>query len=155
MVERTDWRAVNEGNLARTWERRLKPKEEPKRVRRVRPWLKTVVWFSALWVGGVGAVALAEHVMVMGYKVDALSSQANALQRQNQALNSSVATMTSASAMASDATRLHVQLVNPSVVVPARVAIHKVPAHLQVVSKRGWMGDVSFWIKSLNRAMAK
>ncbi|MDA8194816.1 MAG: hypothetical protein M0Z53_12585 [Thermaerobacter sp.] len=113
MVDTREWKMVNEGNLARTWERRLKPRNKPRPRRQLAPWVGGTAWIAGLWVAGVAATWLAIHVVLMGYQVDALQSQLTAATRQNQNLKATVATMTSATVLRSDALRLKVQMVTP------------------------------------------
>ncbi len=147
MVERSQWKMVNEGNLARTWERRLKPREAPRPRRRLAPWARTAIWLGFLWIGGVVATWLAIEVVMTGYQVDALNNQYTALVRQNQSLKVTVAELTSAATLQKDASKLKVQLVVPKtpLVTSARSSAPSSP---------GWLASVSRWIIDLRGALA-
>lgn len=147
MVERESWKLVNEGNLARTWERRLKPRPHPKPIKRIRPWVRTAIWIGTMWLSAGMATLLAVHVMVMGYQVDALKQQYVGLTRQNQEIRLAVSERTSAAAVAQDAAKYHMTLVMPPATVsPRRI---KTPARFHEVK---WAQKVSWFINQMRGA---
>lgn len=158
MVEERVWRVENEGNLARTWEQRLKPKEEPRvhRVRRRRwaPWIKPAAWIGGLWAGAVVATFLATQVMTMSYHYDQLNNQYAALTRQNQSLQSTLASMTTAQAMAADAARLKVSMVQPDSV-PVAVSGSTHHHVVRAAAPRSTMGQITTWIQNLSQTLAR
>lgn len=149
------WRVENEGNLARTWERRLKPRVQPKvRRRRVAaPWLGTVGWIGAIWTGAIVASALAIHVMTMSYRYDQMNQEYAALVRQDQQLGAVVASMTSAQALTRDAARLKVSVVAPDSNAAAKklIAVHRRPA----ANAMSPVQLVTSWIQRLGKSLGQ
>jgi hypothetical protein len=113
MVEQKSWRVVNEGNLARTWERRLKPRPHRQPQRRPARWVGWAAWIGMVWLGAVVAAVLATAVMTQGYRVDQLDQQYTNLIRQNQSLKATVATMVSADQINQRAAQWHLQWTEP------------------------------------------
>lgn len=147
MVEHSQWKMVDEGNLARTWERRLKPREVSRPRRRWAPWARTVMWLGLLWVACVVATWLAIEVVLTGYRVDALNRQYTSLVRQNQTLKVKVAEMTSAAALQRDAAKYKVRLVVP------KSAPVRPPYRPVTTPALGW-STVSQWIVGLRGAIS-
>lgn len=154
MVEqKQSGRVENEGSLARSWEQRLKPRmnPSPKRRRRVMaPWVRPATWIFSLWGGALIASLLAIHVLTMSFQYNQLSQQYTALTRQNQALSAAVATKDTPQALARDAVRLKVPLVEPRIVTKPTVRVQPVQSrHLSLV------GQMTAWIRGLNHAQAR
>ncbi|POB09351.1 hypothetical protein [Sulfobacillus sp. hq2] len=151
MIDRDPWNQYNEGNLARQWEKKLRPRKQPKPKVQRKPWVRTVLWISALWGAGMIASILAIHVMVMGYQVDRLESQYTQLHRQQQVLSLTVTDLTSPRALAADASRLHLTMVVPKTQTPApkRSVAHQVPRYAT------WPQLVSQWIIHLREAVTR
>ena len=152
MVEERVWQVENEGTLARSWEQKLKPRVEP-RVRRRRalaPSTRTVGWIASMWAGAAVATFLAIHVMTMSYHYDQLNQEYAAVTRQNQSLQMSVASLTSASALQADAVRLKV-----AVVVPARVARKGVAPAQHAAKSATFMQQVTQWMQNLSTSLGR
>ncbi len=150
MIDRDPRNQYNEGNLARTWEKKLRPKIQPSPKRRPKLWTKTVLWISALWGAGMMASILAIHVMVMGYQVDQLQTQYTQLHRQQQVLSLTVTTLSSPRALAADASRMHLTMVTPQTAGPAVRSNVSAPAHFST-----WPQLVSLWIGRLREAVTR
>jgi hypothetical protein len=148
MIDREPWNNINEGTLARTWEKRLRPKTAPRP--NPRTWRKTVLWISSLWVAGMVASVLAVHVMVMGYQVDNLQTQFSQLTREQQTLSLTVTTLSSPRSLAQDAQHMHLTMVTPKV-----IASNRVPALQTVSAHATWTQLVSQWIGDLHGAVTK
>lgn len=141
------WRMENEGNLARTWQERLKPQRKAKVRRRLkRPWLGTAVWIFGLWLAGFSAAGLAIQSMTLSYHYDQLNQQYDNMTRQNQTLAAEVASLTSAPQLARDAARLHVTVVHPKPAVFSRWV--RTPKR----APSSWIDRVTAWIQGLGRA---
>ena len=136
-----------EGNLARTWEKKLRPKMTPRPRRKFNGLAQTVFWIMGVWAVGLGASLLAVHVLVMGYQVDALSSQYTALSRQNQVLAARVTQLSSPQVLAVDSQKYHVDLKVPMVHTGIQIAAPK------AVKSTPWYGRVSQWILALRQAL--
>lgn len=154
MVEEREWRIDNEGVLARTWEKRLMPREERAgRSDRVAPsWFKIVGWIAGLWAGAAIASLLAIHVMMMSYHYDQLNQEYASLVRQNQSLGMSVASMTSARSLAQDAAKLKVQVVIPQ---PMRPSVMTVRSIQTQPSSSGAVARITRWIRNLSRTLVR
>lgn len=145
------WRIQNEGNLARNWEERLKPRTEPhvRRKKRVlAPWARTVLWIGSIWSGALVASFLAIHVMMMSYHYDQLNQQYANLARKNQTLAAALAQKTSAQSLAQDAAKLHVSVQNVKVkpvLNPIKPAQPTPPAPS--------IHSVTTWIRQLSRSL--
>jgi len=152
MIEERTWREDSEGNLARTWEQRLKPRVEPRSRRRriFIPWAGTVVWIGAVWIGAVIASVLAIHVLTMSYQYDQMNQQYSALVRNNQSLAMSVASLTSVNALQQDAARLKVSMVVPEIqtMTPAHMATRSVksPTIIEIMTS---------WIRNMSHSLAR
>lgn len=166
MVEERVWQGESEGNLARRWEGRLKPRIEPgdrlaTRHRRVAPWVGTVAWLGMLWAGAAMVALIATQVMTMSYHYDQMNQNYSALTRQEQSLQATVATMTSAHALAQDAARLHVVLVVPGSTVSHSVARAKGPVGTTAVQaprqSHGGLGvaTVTAWMQKLSQTLGQ
>ncbi len=144
------WRTQNEGNLARAWEERLKPRVAPtvRRRRAVAPWVRVVAWIGGIWAAALIPTILAVHVLTMSYHYDQLNQRYAALVRQDQVLAATVATKSSPAALTRDSVRLKVPLVMPrdeTASKPVHVATHSVaPMH-----------RVTLWISGLNHALER
>lgn len=115
MLDREEWQGVSEGNLARTWEKKLRPREyQTVQVkRRWASWSKTLLLIGSLWVGGMMATFLAVQVMVMGYQVDALNQSLTQAQRHESALNLQYNQLVSPQNLMTSAARYHMTLRQP------------------------------------------
>lgn len=152
MVEqKSRWRVENEESLARDWEQRLQPRVEPAlrpRRRVLAPWVRPVAWIAGLWVAAMVPSALAVHVIAMSYQYDQANQYYSNLTRQNQSLAAAVAQKTSPAALAHDAARLKVTMVQPH---PAAVpvAAPRTAHHGSVFSK------FSAWVRHLSIASGR
>ncbi len=149
MIDREPWNNINEGTLARTWEKRLRPRPQSVPQPNPRKWRKTVLWISSLWAAGMLASVLAIHVMVMGYQVDNLQAQVSQLTRQEQTLSLTVTTLSSPRTLAADAQRMHLTMVTPKVSAPTVSDEQHTSTHTT------WTQLVSQWIGDLHGAVAK
>lgn len=117
MIDRPQW--YTEGNLARNWERRLKPSQPytppTKRVWRWKSRASTYGWIIGLWTVGLIATVMAIQVVSMGYKVDALQTQYTNQLRQQAALQSQVVNLTTPTTLTQKAQTLHVAVTVPEV----------------------------------------
>ncbi len=150
MVERTKtWRIDNEGSLARSWEQKLKPRVQPRPARRrLAPWVRPVLWLLGIWGAALIPTVLASHVLMMSYQYDQMNQHYAALTRQNQVLAAQVALKDTPAALARDASRLKVTLVQP------RIAV--VPRSPHVASKPlSPLGRVTSWISRFGHAMGR
>ena len=136
-----------EGNLARTWEKKLRPKMTPRPRRKFNGLAHTILWIMGVWAVGMGASLLAVHVLEMGYQVDALSSQYTDLTRQNQVLAATVTQLSSPQVLAADSQKYHVALKSPMI----HTGIHS--AAPAVAKSTPWYGRVSQWILALRQAL--
>ncbi len=151
MVEERTWQVDNEGNLARAWEQRLKPKTEPHRKRRRAPasWLRPAAWIGGLWAGAMVASFLAIHVMTMSYHYDQRNQEYSSLVRQNQSLQGTLASLTTTRALSQDAARLKVTMVAPKSRVTApiktsqRLPLHQGSSGSVISQVTGWMEQFS------------
>lgn len=153
MVEERAWQVENEGNLARTWEQRLKPKTEPhrQRARRRAPagWVRPAAWIGGLWAGAVVASFLAIQVMTMSYHYDQMNQEYSSLVRQNQSLQETLASLTSVQALSGDAARLKVSMIEPKSMVTApvktrqRTPLHHASGGSVISQVTGWMEQFS------------
>lgn len=144
------YQQMNEGNLARTWERKLRTRPTPpKPRRRFNKVARVVFWVSLVWGMGIVATVLAVHVLVMGYQVDALQTRYTALHRQTEVLALSVTQLRSPEAMAADSQKMHIPLRAPMMSTPA---LHPVRT-AKTASNRVWYHTVSEWIASLRGAL--
>lgn len=142
------YNVMNEGNLARTWEKKLRPKPTPpKPRRRFNKVARVVFWVSTVWGMGLLASVLAVHVLIMGYQVDALQTRYTQLHRQTEVLALSVTQLRSPQALAADSQRMHITLKSPMVVAP------KVHHSVAVSSSGKWYQGVSRWIAGLRGAL--
>lgn len=152
MIEqKSTWRAANEGNLARTWEQRLQPRVNPSPRRRQRvlaPWVRPVAWIAGLWLAALVPSFLAVRVITMSYQYDQSNQQYAALARQSQALSASVAQKASPAALAKDAARLKVALVEPRTSSP-QVAKSGPGVHRSPFAK------FTAWVNQLSLALAR
>lgn len=153
MVDSSEWKIVNEGNLARTWERRLKPRIKARPRRRWAPWAVGTAWIVSMWLVAVLATMLAVHVVIMGYQVDALQSQLTSASRSNQNLKMQVASLSSASHLSQEAVRLKVQFMVPSVHA-ATTAIHQ-SSRPKVKTPSSAIGDITRWIQTVRGAVTR
>ncbi|MCL5971871.1 MAG: hypothetical protein M1499_04835 [Firmicutes bacterium] len=145
--QENEYGLYKEGNLARTWEKKLRPKVTPRPRRKFNGLAQTVFWIMGVWAVGLGASLLAIHVLVMGYQVDALSAQYTVLTRQNQVLAAKVTQLSSPQMLAADSQKYHVDLKVPTV----RTGFHI--AGPAVVESTPWYGRVSQWILALRQAL--
>lgn len=154
MIDEQVWHVDGEGNLARSWEQRLKPKTEPQIVRRrvPAPWIKTVGWIAGLWAGAAVASVLAVHVMTMSYQYDQMNQHYASLTRQDQQLQMSLASLTSASSLAQDARKMKVTLVQPKNGVPTPI-LGKGAA--PVVSHHGVLAQITRWMENLSHTLGQ
>ena len=154
MIDEQVWHVDGEGSLARTWEQRLKPKTEPRVVRRrvPAPWLKTVGWIASLWTGAAVASVLAVHVMTMSYQYDQLNQHYASLTRQNQQLQMSLASMTSAASLAQDARKLKVTLVQP---MNGDLTSAPIKPVSKVSSRHGVLAHITGWMQNLSHALGQ
>ncbi len=113
MIDHEPQNSFNEGNLARTWEKKLRYKERVKPQHKRAPWVRTVLWIGSLWTAAMAASLLAVHVMVMGYKVDQLQSRYTHLQREQQLLAARVASLSSPIALNHEASKMNLTIVSP------------------------------------------
>lgn len=151
MVDGTEWKMAREGNLARTWERRLRVRRPfPARVRvwRWARWSRTLGWVGMLWGAAVIATVLAVQVMVMSYRVDQLQTQYGQLNRQQQALSLQLAQMSSPYALMRAASRFHVALEAPK----SATAVASPPAGKRS-RPMGWAVVVTTWIDRMRSAL--
>lgn len=143
------WRVENEGSLARTWEKRLKPHQAPAPQRRRRrvlaPWAKTTGWISMIWAMALVPALLAGHVLMLSYHYDQLNQQYAALTRTNQSLVAAVASKESAGALTRDAAKLKVSLLQPRVE-PGPTLVVKQP------KPTGLIGQITAWMSGLSHA---
>lgn len=150
MVERSKtWRIDNEDSLARSWEQKLKPRVNPRpRRRRLAPWVRPALWIMGIWGAALIPAILASHVLVMSYQYDQMNQRYAALTRQNQVLAAQVATKDTPAALARDASRLKVALVEPHMAV--------IPRSHHVASKPlSPIGRVTAWISRFGHAMGR
>ena len=151
MVEQDPiWPIENEGNLARTWEQRLKPRTAPqiRRRRTMAPWVRIAAWIGGIWAAALIPAILAVHVLTMSYHYDQLNQQYLALIRQNEMLAATVAAQSSPAALARDSARLKVPLVAPRMETTPR---HVHGATLPVSP----LQHVTIWISGLNHALER
>ncbi|NMP21607.1 hypothetical protein [Sulfobacillus harzensis] len=158
MVEERTWQVENEGNLARTWEQRLRPKVSPQPQRRRRiaaRWVRPAAWIGALWGGAVVASFLAIQVMTMSYHYDQTNQQYAALTRQNQSLNVTLAALTSTQALSRDAARLKVTMVEPASALqtPVKHGTSK-PVAAPTVQPSA-LGRVTRWMQNLSQSLGQ
>ncbi len=151
--EKQVWHTQNEGNLARSWEQRLKPRVAPREQRRrqAAAWIRPALWIAWLWAAALVPSILAIHVMTMSYQYDQLNQQYANLTRQNQVLVATVASKTSASAFAKDAARLKVQVEAPRVD-PVKKAKVSRRVSARAVSP---VEQVTLWIRQLSRSLTQ
>ncbi|OLZ09808.1 hypothetical protein [Sulfobacillus thermosulfidooxidans] len=149
MIDREPYNGLNEGNLARTWEKRLRYKEVVKPRRKLKPWLHTILWIGSLWAAAMVASVLAIHVMVMGYQVDQLQNQYTQLKRQQQMLTLDVTTLSSPKALAADASKLKVTMVEPKQPIVQMSTFKGHSSHIT------WIQLVDQWINQLRGAVVK
>lgn len=142
------YNAINEGNLARTWEKKLRPKPiPPKPRRRFNKVARVTFWVSAVWGMGLLASVLAVHVLVMGYQVDALQARYTQMHRQTQVLALSVTQLRSPQALALDSQKMHLTLKSPM------VAQTISPRRAAAPATGVWYQSVSQWIAGLRGAL--
>ncbi len=150
--EELRYNMTNEGNLARTWEKKLRSKPTPpKPRRRFNKGARVVFWVSAVWGMGLLASIMAVHVLVMAYQVDALQARYTALQRQTQGLALTVTKLRSPQALAADSRKMHIALQSPMVVSP-KVGRSK-PSSSATTAPRVWYQGVSRWIAGVRGAL--
>lgn len=148
--QETSYQVMTEGNLARTWEKKLRTKPTPPKPRRqFNKVARVVLWVSLVWGMGIAATVLAVHVLVMGYQVDALQTRYAALHRQTEVLALSVTQLRSPAALAMDSQKMHIPLRAPMV---STRAIHRVKA-TGTSSSGAWYHSVSDWIAGLRGAL--
>lgn len=143
------WSTDSEENLARSWEQRIRPRKRRRRV--ASPWLRTVAWIGGLWSVAVVASLLAIHVMMLSYQYDQMNQQYAGLTRQNQALSSTVANLTSAQSLQNDATRLKVSLVIPQAQ-PVRVSHGSATTRTTTGHP---LGRVTGWLQKLSHSLGQ
>lgn len=158
MVEEKEvWRTINEGNLARSWEQRLKPREEPRVQRRRRrmlaPWVRPVLWIGGLWTAALIPAALAIHVMTMSYHYDQMNQNYAALSRQNQSLSAQLASKTTASALAAAAARLKVRVQAPDLTAAAAPSTKL--AGVAAAPAVSPVQHVTSWIRHLSHSLIR
>lgn len=148
--QEASYQVMNEGNLARTWEKKLRPKPpSPKPRRQFNKVARVVFWVSLVWGMGIAATMLAVHVMVMGYQVDALQTRYAALHRQTEVLALSVTQLRSPSALALDSQKMHIPLRAP--LVSSRAFHHVATASTSPTG--AWYYSISEWIAGLRGAL--
>jgi hypothetical protein len=108
----------HQARLLHDVERHLKPKSKSqprKRARSFRIIRRIAITVGLLWLVGLGGALSGTLMASEGFRVDVLQQQLQQATRQQQHLAGLVAAATSPSALAQDASRLHVQLA-PTVV---------------------------------------
>ena len=152
MIEQKSTRRIeNEGNLARAWEQRLKPRIEPAPRRRRRvlaPWVRPSAWIGGIWLAALVSSFLAVRVITMSYQYDHMNQQYAALTRQSQALTAAVAQKSSPAALAKDAARLKVAVVQPRTNTP--VVVKARPA-----TNRSLFSKFTAWVDQLSLTLSR
>ncbi len=156
MIDHEPQNGFNEGNLARIWEKKLRYKEKIVPRRKRNPWAGTILWIGGLWGAAMAASVLAIHVMVMGYQVDQLQARYTHLQREQQVLSATVASLSSSKVLNQDASKMHLTMVSPRQTVhtrssgsPSQPAVSVGEAHMT------WIKLVDQWINQLRGAVVK
>ncbi len=135
--------------LLRDVERRLHPKTRPTERRRARSarLIRKMAWtVGLLWLLGMGGALSGSLMASEGFKVDALQQQLQQATRQQQHLAGLVASATTPSALAADATRLHTTVAPTIVREPAAAR----PAPRITLADRVTVAVAGLW-KALKR----
>ncbi len=156
MIDHEPQSSFNEGNLARTWEKKLRYKEKVNSGHKRRPWVRTILWIGSLWGAAMAASILAIHVMVMGYQVDQLQSRYTHLQREQQLLSANVASLSSPVALNRQASKMNLTMVTPrpNAGIPSPASASR-PAVSADSTHATWIKLVDQWINQLRGAVVK
>ncbi len=106
-----------DGNLARTWEKRIRQVGWPAPRRqgrfRLNARAETVYWIALMWLAAVAVTWAAVYVMQLGYRIDAMATEYRHMLRQQQAMGLQISQLTAPARLQQEAARLHVVLSAP------------------------------------------
>lgn len=148
MVLQKDMSSTN-GSLAERVERQLRPSRVVPVARPRRRIAQLVAVVAVVWLLGVFGAVAGSAMEGAGYQVDRLQHELTVQNRVQQSLSGQIASLTTASQLAADAGRLHVNLG------PIHVASSHPPSTRHVSSPFGSvMAHVRSWLSQLKRLEA-